>query len=116
MLKLEAASQVDSTYADLAEVFMRQLLDGAAYYALSELLLPVMEDRDAANLFLDALERRIRDLAVSQAAKQNGAVVSPGMLMEPAGTARRDLNMGINCKYAMKNMVLDMQGEREQHG
>lgn len=110
----------------LAKEFVRLVLEGGAFYQLSAALGEASQKKELAYDFLDSLERRFRDMAVSaydkegrllyhledkQLLKDQRRLLKPERLagaVQVIEEARRDLDRNINVGYTLRAMILKM--------
>jgi hypothetical protein len=97
-------------FTEAAAAFYGRLASGGAYYELSGLVAAAAE-RDASDGFFDALEVRLRDALVAGAAGARPSVPSRCDILrfvDCVEDARRGVSGGLNVKYALKTMILNM--------
>jgi DNA polymerase-3 subunit delta' len=89
-----------------------KILNGGAYYEMTKLLDVAAPDKETGYALLNALEsvfreRLIADVADLTAGK--GAIAwNAGFYVDKIESARRDLNSDVSCKYALRNMIIEL--------
>ena len=94
---------------ELVESLLEMSDDGAYYYEMFQRLDKACKDRETAGRFLDALERKMRDVIVkgeSHGMDKKSAKRSVKYIEE----ARRDLAYNVGVKSTLRNLLLKIGG------
>jgi DNA polymerase-3 subunit delta' len=94
-----------------AEALAEMLARGGPYCEIVKLLDGTVSDRDGGRALLDALESRFHGLVVDGAIHGRRAHLSAGdrdfaPFIDAIGAARRDLDLGMSPKFALRDMAL----------
>lgn len=96
---------------ELEKEIVTMLLEKDSYYKIKLKMMPILKDKAAAMKFLDGIEGLYRDLMIldtgnSRLYKRSDISKIIGHIEE----SRRDLQLGVNTAYSIKNMILKIGG------
>lgn len=96
---------------EFEEQVAQMLLDNEPFYKVKSKINGLLKDKEASMKFLDGLERVYRDLLILN--KENSRLYKKSEINKIIGLieeARRDLQIGVNTAYSLKNMILKIGG------
>lgn len=103
----ETYAGMNETACDVADM----LLQGTPFYKINARISDIIKDDKKSNAFLDAMEKRYRDLLLSTEAKSR--LYKKSQIFEYVDAieaARRQLQQGVAKSYAIKNLMIKIGG------
>lgn len=102
---------LDAQEFELEKEIVVMLLERAPFYKIKGKLGSIGKDREAGMRLLDGMERVYRDLLILN--QENSRLYKRSDINKIVGfieEARRDLQLGVNTAYSLKNMILKIGG------
>ncbi len=95
----------------LEEEIVQMLLKNEPFYKIKSKINSICKDKDSSMKFLDGLEKVYRDLLILNS--ENSRLYKRSdiyKIVNHIEEARRDLQIGVNTAYSLKNMILKIGG------
>ena len=96
---------------EFEEEIAQMLLENEPFYQIKSKINGLLKDKEASMKFLDGMERVYRDLLILN--KENSRLYKKSdinKIISLIEEARRDLQLGVNTAYSLKNMILKIGG------
>ncbi|MBK5245645.1 MAG: hypothetical protein JJE49_00065 [Peptostreptococcaceae bacterium] len=96
---------------EFEEEIAQMLLENEPFYKIKLRMNGILKDKEASMKFLDGMERVYRDLLILNT--ENSRLYKKtdvNKIVSHIEEARRDLQIGVNTAYSLKNMILKIGG------
>lgn len=96
---------------EFEEEIVQMLLENEPFYKIKSRINGILKDKEASMKFLDGMERVYRDLSILNMENSRLYKISDiNKIVSHIEEARRDLQIGVNTAYSLKNMILKIGG------
>src|SRR5665648_577120 len=96
---------------EIEEEIVQMLLENEPFYKIKSRMNGTLKDKEASMKFLDGMERVYRDISILN--MENSRLYKRSdinKIVSHIEEARRDLQIGVNTAYSLKNMILKIGG------